>query len=147
MRSLRLAAALLALPTLLTPVLASCASNGARERMSENWARFDRHAGEPVSSFRFFRFDTFEVLGDGAIAVWTRPNQAYLLTVDEPCFGLEFATTVGVTSNMNRVYRRSDDVVFKDQRCAIAEIRPVDVKALKEERRTGYVAPASDSAQ
>jgi hypothetical protein len=141
MRFFRLAAVLLAIPTLLTPVLASSATNGARERMSEHMSQFDRHAGEPVSSFHFFRLDTFEVLGRNAIAVWTRPNQAFLLTVDEPCFGLEFATAVGVSSNGNRVYRRSDDVVFKDQRCAIAEIRPVDVKALKAERRTGYIAP------
>ena len=134
MRPNRLAALLVPL-LLAMPLLAVGA--GARERMAEKESEAANHAGEPVKSFRFLRMDHFEILGSNSILVWTRVNQAYLLTVDEPCFGLEFATAVGLSSSMNTVYRRHDDVVFKDQRCAIAEIRPVDVKALKAARNVG----------
>lgn len=144
MRPNRLAA--LCVPLLLAiPMLAACSSPGPRERMVENESEVQRYAGEPVKSFRFLRMDRFEILGRNSILVWTRINQAYLLTVDEPCFGLEFATAVGLSSTMNTVYRRSDDVVFKDQRCAIAEIRPVDVKSLKAARRGQIVPPAEVS--
>jgi hypothetical protein len=142
MRTHRLAA-LFALPFLALALLADAAT--PRERMAEKESEAARHAGDPVKSFRFLRMDRFEILGANSILVWTRVNQAYLLTVDEPCFGLEFATSVGLSSTMNTVHRRHDDVVFKDQRCAIAEIRPIDVKALKAARRGEYVAPAETS--
>jgi hypothetical protein len=140
----RLSTLFLAVSFLMAPVLASCSTPGPRERMAGKLAEVERHAGEPVRSLQFFRMDRFEILGRNAIALWTRPNTAWLITVHEPCFGLEFATSVGVTSSMNRVYRQSDDVVFKDQRCAIKEIRPVDGRALRAERRHETV-PASDS--
>lgn len=136
---------LCALALLAIPLLGSCANPGPRERMAEKEAEAARHAGDPVNSFRFLRMHHFEILGPNSILVWTRMNQAYLLAVDEPCFGLEFATSVGLSSTSNTVYRRTDDVVFKDQRCAIREIRPVDVKALKAARR-GETAPSADAS-
>jgi hypothetical protein len=145
MRLPRLAALMLAVPILVAPMLAACSSPGPRERLARKESMVERYAGDPVKSFRFLRMDNFEILGPNSILVWTRINQAYLLTVDEPCFGLEFATAVGLSSTMNTVYRRTDDVVFKDQRCAIAEIRPVDVKSLKAERRGEIVPPPEAS--
>jgi hypothetical protein len=142
MRSIRLAALALAVPLLAAPLLASCSTS--RERMAAELSEVQRHAGDPVNSLQFFRMDRFEILGRDSIVLWTRPNQAWLIEVDEPCFGLDFATSVGVTSNMNRVYRNSDFVVFKDQRCRIDQIRPIDVKALKAERRGE--APAPDAS-
>ena len=142
MQSSRLAATALGLGLLALPLLAAC--SGSRERMATKLDEVQRHSGEPVGSLRFFRMDRFEILGRDSIVLWTRPNEAWLIEVDEPCFGLDFATSVGVTSNMNRVYRNSDFVVFKDQRCRIDQIRPIDVKALKAERRGETPAP-SDS--
>ncbi len=114
-----------------------CASSlpGPAERMAERFSEFERHAGAPVEEFHFWQMDRWEALGTHAIAVWTNPNEAYLITVKSPCTGLEFANGVGVTSTGRRVNRRFDFVTFEHQRCRIAEIRPVDVKGLKAERR------------
>jgi len=105
------------------------------ERDARNYAEFERHAGAPVQEFHFWQMDRWQSLGKEAIAVWTNPNEAYLIRVRQPCAGLDFANGVGVTSTGRRVNKNFDYVTFEHQRCQIAEIRPVDVKGLKAERR------------
>jgi len=123
-------------------VLGLVAANGCAaglpspaERDARRYAQFERHAGAPVEEFHFWQMDRWESLGTEAIAVWTNPNEAYLIRVRPPCAGLDFANGVGVTSTGRRVSRSFDFVTFEHQRCRIAEIRPVDVKGLKAERR------------
>jgi hypothetical protein len=108
---------------------------GPRERAARRLVEVERHAGAPVENFHFWKIDRWEGLGPLEVAVWTRINEAWLLKLRRPCAGLEFATGIGVTSTGNRVFRNFDAVVFERQRCQIAEIRPVDGKALKAERR------------
>ena len=114
-----------------------CASAlpGPAERAAKRLGEVEAHSGAPIEEFHFWQMDRWESLGREAIAVWTNPNEAYLITVRKPCVGLDFANGVGVTSTGRRVNRRFDYVTFEQQRCQIAEIRPVDVKGLKAERR------------
>jgi hypothetical protein len=114
--------------------LTACASVGPRERMAARLEEFERHAGAPVKDFRLWNMDSWEALGPETLAVWTRPNEAWLLTVDLPCRDLEFANAIALTSSVGRVHSRFDSVVFEHQRCRITEIRPVDGRALKAER-------------
>lgn len=116
--------------------LVGCASPGPRERMAARLAQVEAHAGDPVESFRFWQLDRWESLGRAELLVWTRPNEAWLLRVDEPCRDLEYANTLALSSSVGRVHRRFDAVLFEHQRCRIAEIRPVDGRALKTARRT-----------
>lgn len=125
-------AALAAVALLLA--LAGCAGNGPAQRDAKRLQEFQSVAGEPVASFRFWTLHRWEGLGREHLAVWTRINTAYLIKVHGPCSGLDFATSVGLTSSDHRVYQKFDEVVFADQRCRIAEIRPVDVAALKKLR-------------
>ena len=122
----------------LALLLASgCATSlpGPAERTAKRLDEVERHAGAPIEEFHFWQMDRWESLGPFAIAVWTNPNEAYLITVRPPCAGLDFADAVGVSSTGRRVSRSFDFVTFEHQRCRIAEIRPVDIKALKAERR------------
>lgn len=112
-------------------LLAGCAGPSAREREAARLAQFESVAEAPVESFRFWSLHKWESLGPEAVAVWTRVNEAYLLRVDRPCFGLEYARAIAITSNAHTVSRRFDTVNFDDQKCRIAEIRPVDAKAVK----------------
>lgn len=119
----------MALPAALAMV--GCTTTGsatATEREAASLARYAEAAGDPVDSFRFFRLDGYTVLGENALAVWTGPRQAWLLTVDEPCSELRWSSALSMTSFSNRVYTRSDSV----QGCRIRTIRPVDVAALRE---------------
>ena len=125
------------LGALVLMLASGCAASlpGPGERMARRLGEVERHAGAPIEEFHFWQMDRWESLGKSAIAVWTNPNEAYLITVRPPCAGLDFADAVGVSSTGRRVSRNFDFVTFEHQRCRIAEIRPVDVKALKAERR------------
>jgi len=118
----------------LIAVLAACATPGPRERQAARLAEFEAVAGEPVESFHFWDMQRWELLGPLSVAVWTRVNEAWLIHVDKPCVGLEFAQAIALTSTQNRVSRRFDAVRFENERCRIREIRPVDGKALRAAR-------------
>jgi Family of unknown function (DUF6491) len=119
-----------------TLALGACASDvGLRD--AQKLAIYRAHAGAPVSSFQYFgSINGWTPLGDSAIAVWTRPNQAYLLDLYGPCSDIEYTPVIGVTSQMGRVNARFDKVIAHNRSsiqipCNIREIRPLDVKAIK----------------
>lgn len=134
--------------TLMLPfavlALAGCSTMGttaATEREVASLARYEAAAGAPVASFRFFRIDGFNALGDSAVAVWTGPRQAYLLTVEEPCPALRWSLSIGVTSSLSRVYADFDRVQTRDGQCRIRSIRPIDVASLRESERAARQSP------
>ncbi len=119
----------------LAVALAGCASTPGRSD-SERVAAYAAAAGAPVSSFRVFTpFWSWEALTDSQLAVYTRPNQAWLIDADG-CQGLTFATAIGVTSNMHVVTKGFDRVIMHGAAvnhlpCIITQIRPVDMAKLK----------------
>ncbi len=115
--------------------LAACSNPGPLKRMEARLAQVQSVAGEPVKSFHFWQMNSWEPLGRKHVLVKTQINEGWLLQVDEPCPGLEFAVSIGLSSSNNRVYGRFDNVLFDKQRCRIDQIRPVDVKALRALRR------------
>ena len=132
MKALRIAFAALALAA------SACATGRISD--SEKLALYRAHAQPPVPSFRYLsRIDGWTPLGDTALAIWTRPNEAYLLDVDGPCPELNFAFAIGLTSQSGRVHARFDKVIPRvgpggtpqPIPCHIREIRPLDVKAIK----------------
>lgn len=116
--------------------LAGCASNTGLDDAGK-LALYRAHAGEPASSFAFFgRLNGWAPLGDSALAVWTRPGEAWLLELYGPCQDLDFALSIGLTSTISRVHARFDKVIVNrtgsfNVPCPIREIRPLDVKALR----------------
>jgi len=130
MKALRIAFAALALA-------ASACATGMSD--SDKLALYRAHAQPPVKSFYYYsRIDGWTPLGDTALAIWTRPNEAYLLEIDGPCPDLDFALAIGLTNQFGRVYSRFDKVIPRMSGgvpqpipCFIREIRPLDVKAIK----------------
>ncbi len=121
----------------LVLALAACATGGMSD--NEKLALYRAHAMAPVNSFRYLnRIDGWTPLGDTALAIWTRPNEAYLLEINGPCPDLDFAQAIGLTSQMGIVYSRFDKVIPRTGiggpepiPCQIRQIRPLDVKAIK----------------
>jgi hypothetical protein len=124
-------------------MVAACSTPGPAERQARRLQLIEEVAGAPVESFHFWRLDRWEGLGREHVVVWTRLDTAFLLRVDAPCQGLDYALTLGLTSTNQRVYQRFDSVLFEDQRCRIAEIRPVDVKALRLAEKATPAAPSA----
>ncbi len=121
-------------------MLAACGTNpGLRD--AERLALYRAHAGAPVNSFQYFgRINGWTPLGDSALAVTTRPNQAYLLELTGSCPNLEFASAIRISNQFGRVHARFDKVHVLDRNaidfpCRIEQIRPVDTSALRQAER------------
>src|SRR3546814_6456471 len=132
-----------ALASLLLAVTASaCASTGMSD--ADKLATYRAHAGAPVDSFRYFgSINGWTSLGDTAVAVWTRPSEAWLLELSGPCPDIAYAPMIGVTSQFNRVKPQFDKVIAQGGGttmrfpCRIEPLRPPAVTARAEERRVG----------
>jgi hypothetical protein len=95
---------------------------------------YSEYAGEPVKSFYMSNFDGWSAVSRDQVVVWAGMNKAYLLTVTGYCPDLQFANTIAVTSTANTVDKFEKVIVGRD-RCLIREIRPLDVKQMKEDRK------------
>jgi len=118
--------------------LAACAGT-PRLSDSQKYALYRDHAGEPVKSFRYFgNINGWTPLDERSLVVWTRPNQAYLLELTGPCRDLGYAPAITLTNMMGEVSARFDKVLVRGGGsvpsipCWIEEIRPVDVKAVRQ---------------
>ncbi len=141
---------------LMLSLITACSGVSRSLRIEQQLQRFEAAAGEPVKSFHYFGFNSWTPLGKQDLAVWTRPNQAWLLHTNSICPDLDFAQAIGLTSSLSRVQVRFDNILVGQVRCRIDSIRPVDVKALRElqrEARRNAIemrdsgTPASDAAE
>jgi Family of unknown function (DUF6491) len=113
-------------------LLTGCASTLAK--MSGPKLNYAEYAGEPVKSFYMANFDGWSAVSKDQIVVWSGLNKAYLLTITGYCPDLQFANAIAVTSTGNTVDRFEKVIVGRD-RCLISEIRPIDVKQMKADRK------------
>jgi hypothetical protein len=131
-------ASLLAVLLLLT----ACAGTPAlttRERLE----LYRAHAGEPVRSFRYNgHLWGWTALGDGALGLWTRSDQGYLIEFATRCPDLEFDVALMISSRGGQVFAGTDSIVVRRAsggssgvRCRIGSIRPIDAQAVHESKR------------
>lgn len=120
----------------LAVALGGCSSVPYAQRMAQRQAAYAAAAGMPVRSFHFFNLYSWEPLGDSQLAVYTRPNRAWLLDV-APCQNLEFTNAIGLTSFAGDVSVNFDKVLVGRSYppCFISKIRPIDVAKLKLEQQ------------
>ena len=84
---------------MLAATLAGCATTG-KLSSDERLQLYRSHAGAPVNSFKYFgSLNGWTELGDSALAVWTRPNEAWLLNLGGPCMDLSYAPAITVTDD------------------------------------------------
>jgi hypothetical protein len=117
---------------LAATLLAGCASTLAK--LNGPKLNYSEYAGEPVKSFYMSNFDGWSAVNKDQLVVWSGMNKAYLIKVAGYCPDLEFAHAIAVTSTGNTVDRFEKVIVGRD-RCLISEIRPIDVKQMKEDRK------------
>ncbi|HEY0180166.1 MAG TPA: DUF6491 family protein [Dokdonella sp.] len=120
---------------LICAALARAAFADTAETERKNLESYLRYAGPPIDEFRYWSFYDWKPVGADKVAVWTTINDAYLLTVGEPCDGLEWAKHIGVTSQARHVVgTRFDYVTFDRERCRIERIEPIDYRRMKADR-------------
>ena len=113
-------------------LLSGCAAT--LKKLSEPKLSYTEYAGEPVKSFYMHNLDGWTPVSKDEVVVWSGINKAYLLKLSGYCPDLEFANAIAVTSTGNTVDKFEKVIVGRD-RCFIQEIRPVDVKQMKEDRK------------
>jgi hypothetical protein len=125
----------------LVVALAGCASLGTKLSDNERLEIHRAHAGEPVRSFHNFgNLYNWTPLGDSALTVWTRRNQAYLLELDGHCPNLDYARAISFSGQGGTVFAGMDNVVVLDREpfnipCRIKQIQPLDTKAVESDER------------
>lgn len=122
------------IPLIAALACSACASSPPHE--DARLALYRAHAGAPVRGFSYLgRFDRWEALGDTAVAVWTRPQEGWLLDLGTPCINLEYAIAIGLTSHAGQVSARIDDVLVEQPGqnipCRIEDIRPLNAEAIR----------------
>ncbi len=146
----------LALAIALVGSLGGCASPGTQLNNEAKLGLYRAYAGEPAGSFRYFgRLNGWTPLGDEALAVWTRPSEAYLLELFGSCQDLDFAPAIRISNQASTVYAGFDSVTpagagaigMRNIPCRIKTIRPLQVKALKEAQRELREASAVEREQ
>jgi len=131
--------------------LAGCAAGGPASRQAPTGtpaeqralARYTAYAGPPISSFTWLgHFWSWEALGKDTLAVYTVPDEAYLLKVWPPCDLRFVIEAIGITSTARTVYAHADSITVNGAgtgpgrwRCPIDEIRKIDLKRMKADQR------------
>jgi hypothetical protein len=131
--------------------LAACATGGPAKPQAPTGtpaqqralARYMAYAGPPIPSFTWLgQFWSWEPLGKDTLAVFTVPDEAYLLKVWPPC-DLRFVINgIGITSTARTIYAHADSITTNSAgtgpgrwRCPIDEIRKIDYKRMKADER------------
>jgi hypothetical protein len=125
-------------------VLSACSGIPRRESDQQMLARYSQYAGDPVSEFHTFgSYNSWTPIDNHHVVIQTNINDAYLVTVFEPCINLPFATRLAVTSRFpNVVSSGFDSIRVGRETCRISEIRPVNYRQLRadlaaEKKQTG----------
>jgi len=129
---------------LTVTLLTACSSAGLRN----DGLRFDyaSYAGEPVAEIVALRgIDSWTSVSRDQLVIWTGINEAYLLRVWDVCPDLTFANAIRVTQTGRRI-SKFEKVIVGDDVCPISEIRPLDVKQLKADRKAARERVKSESA-
>ena len=124
--------------------LVACSSVPYAQRLRERQAAYAAAAGAPVRHFDFFTLYSWESLGDSQLAVYTRPNKAWLLDVSPHCPRLDYSNSIAITSFAHQVSARFDRVLTGSPvPCVIERIRPIDMTRLKTAEREQHAITAA----
>jgi hypothetical protein len=95
---------------------------------------YSAYAGQPVPEFSYLHIYNWQRTSDRSLAVWTKPSQAYLLTLQGPCLPMAGETSIhigGVDNLEQRLVAGQGEVVVGSLHCRVVSIQPIDLVALK----------------
>ena len=115
---------------------AACSGIAQRANDQQQLQQYLQYAGAPIDHFTYLsRYDSWRSLSRTQLVVWTTINEAYLLTVREPCINLQFTQRIGLSTTAGTVTNLLDSVLVDRERCQITEIRQVDYKKMRADLR------------
>lgn len=101
------------------------------ETQQKNLDRYTPYLLPPVDQFSYWSLYKWQLVGAEKIVVWTTVKDAFLLTVEQPCAKLQWASGITLSTQQSRfVSRRLDYVNAEGDRCRIIQIQPLDYARL-----------------
>lgn len=121
-------------------VLGACAT-APREASADKLARYQSFAGEPVRSIPYNSSGSrsFDIIDEEHMVLEVRPREGYLFSLNGPCLRESSAPVLSISSQVGRVSAGFDRVSSLSQpgmTCIVKEIRPIDLKGLREAEKT-----------
>ena len=108
-------------------------------------ATYEKYAEPPVDHVVYFQIQGFQYLSPDTLAIRFGVNKLYLFTVQTPCINLAFTHAISMTARNNVVYRGLDAITFRNQRCKILKITPVnDLKMKQDETKAAAAKKAAN---
>ena len=131
-RLLFLAAGLALAATATASTAAAKEKNGPVEHSSY----FAYATGDSLPEIRYTELHNWQRDSDSSVILWTRPNRAYLVTLENECWNLRNARTIRVAGvdAFERRLRTTDELQFDARKCPVSEIRAIDLDAMKRDR-------------
>ena len=120
--------------TLMAFVATACASGLQRSRNTDPLERYDGYIGEPIHGFTAMRADSWQPVGRDQLIIWTGLSDAWLVTVLGSCSDLQFANSIRINTSVHTI-TDFDTVLVGRDRCPIKEIRPIDIRRMKADRK------------
>ena len=96
---------------------------------------YSKYVVRTVGMFAFSSLYDWDSNDPGHAVVWTTPFEAYRLTLLGPCFELQHAPIIALTSNGGTVTAGFDSVLVRGDRCTIQTIEKLDGKAIRAARK------------
>jgi hypothetical protein len=117
-------------------VLATAASAGSGHKNRIDYAAYA--TGEPLREIQFFQMYNWQRSSDKAAVLWTKPSEAYYVTLANTCTELKSGRVVvqvgGVAAFPGRL-RVNDDLLVGQIKCRVTGIQAMDLEALKRDRK------------
>jgi hypothetical protein len=112
---------------------ASAGANANATKAEEHSSYFAYATGEPLPEIRYSELHNWQRDSDSSVILWTRPNRAYLVTLENECWDLRNAKTLKVAGvdAFERRLRTTDELQFDARKCPVGEIRAIDLEAMK----------------
>ncbi len=130
---------------LLTLVLGACAQQPARNpgaagspaqgHTKSAGIDYSRYVTGAVGMFSFSSLYDWDSNDPSHAVVWTTPFEAYRLTLLGPCFELQHAPIIALTSHGGTVTAGLDSVLVRGDHCTIQSIDKLDAKAIRAARK------------
>ncbi len=123
---------------LMAFVATACASGLQRSKDEGPLSRYDGYIGQPIRGFTAMNTQSWTPVSRDQLIIWTSMNDAWLIKVAGSCPDLQFSNSVRVTSSVSEI-TKFDSVLVGRDRCPIQEIRPIDIRQWKADRKEAAI--------
>jgi len=116
--------------------LALASASAAKEKADsadQHSSYFAYASGDSLPEIRWSELHNWQRDSDSSIVLWTRPNRAYLVTLENDCWALRNAKTIKVAGvdAFERRLRPTDELQFGASKCPVGDIKAIDLDAMK----------------